>query len=97
MSQSPSRRARRQLARTAPRANREQIKQVVGQIKAAVAKQVALYGEQHDKAVANDALFEAARDLRRQAIEHERAGELKLRDTLVEQAEVLENAAQPLD
>jgi len=97
VSQSPSRQARRALARSAPRANRDQVRQVISQIKAAVARQVALAGDQHDKAAANDALFEAARDLRRQAIQHERAGELRLRDVLVEQAELLESAAQPLD
>lgn len=97
MSQSQARRARRTLARSAPKATREQVQQIVRQIKAAVARQVALAGEQHDKAAANDALFEAARDLRRQAIEQERAGNVLLRDTLVEQAQLLESAAQPLE
>lgn len=97
MSQSPARKARRQMAHAAPKATRQQVQQIVRQIKAAVARQVALAGEQHDKAAANDALFEAGRDLRRQAIEQERAGNTLLRDTLVEQAELLESAAQPLD
>lgn len=85
------------LAGPSPAATRQQVRQIIGQIKAAVARQVALYDTEHDKARANDALFESARDLRRQAIEQERAGNMELRDTLVQQAEVLESAAQPLD
>lgn len=97
MSQSQARRARRTLARSAPKANREQVRQVISQIKAAVARQIALAGEQHDRAATNDALFEAARDLRRQAQQHLNAGEQRLADVLVEQAVLLESAAQPLE